>query len=91
MVEEVGGWSKDFSCEDIELTFRVHEHMRRTNTPYKILSIPEMVARTEAPGRINALVSQRTRWQRVILETFWHYRKMILNPRSASSAWSGCP
>ena len=91
VVEEVGGWSKDFSCEDIELTFRVHEHMRRTNTPYKILSIPEMVARTEAPGRIKALVSQRTRWQRVILETFWHYRKMILNPRYGFVGLVGIP
>ncbi len=46
-----------------------------------ILSIPEMVARTEAPGRISALVSQRARWQRVTLETFWSYRRMIVNPR----------
>ncbi len=91
VVEEVGGLSKDFSCEDIELTFRVHEHMRRTNTPYKILSIPEMVARTEAPGRIKALVSQRTRWQRVTLETFWHYRKMILNPRYGFVGLVGIP
>ncbi len=80
IVEEVGGWSTEFSCEDIELTFRVHEHMRRTGRPYRILSIPEMVARTEAPGRIGALVSQRARWQRVTLETFWSYRRMIGNP-----------
>src|SRR5579885_939512 len=69
VVEEVGGWSTEFSCEDLELTFRVHEHMRRNGRPYRILSIPEMVARTEAPGRVRALVQQRTRWQRVIFET----------------------
>jgi len=81
VVEEVGGWSTEFSCEDIELTFRVHEYMRRNGRPYRILSIPEMVARTEAPGRIRALVSQRARWQRVTLETLWSYRRMIGNPR----------
>ncbi len=91
VVEEVGGWSTEFSCEDIELTFRVHEHMLRTGRPYRILSIPEMVARTEAPGRIRALVSQRARWQRVILETFWSYRRMILNPRYGFVGLVGIP
>ena len=91
VVEEVGGWSTEFSCEDIELTFRVHEHMRRTGTPYRILSIPEMVARTEAPGRIGALVSQRARWQRVTLETFWSYRRMIFNPRYGFVGLVGIP
>lgn len=81
VLEEVGGWSTEFSCEDIELTFRVHERMLRTGRPYRILSIPEMVARTEAPGRVRALVSQRARWQRVTLETFWSYRRMLGNPR----------
>ena len=91
IVEEVGGWSTEFSCEDIELTFRVHEHMRRTGRPYRILSIPKMVARTEAPGRIGALVSQRARWQRVTLETFWSYRRMIGNPRYGFVGLVGIP
>jgi poly-beta-1,6-N-acetyl-D-glucosamine synthase len=91
IVEDVGGWSTEFSCEDIELTFRVHEHMRRTGRPYRILSIPEMVARTEAPGRVGALVSQRARWQRVVLETFWSYRRMILNPRYGFVGLVGVP
>lgn len=91
ILEEVGGWSTDFSSEDIELTFRVHELMRRTNRPYRILSIPEMVARTEAPGRIRALVSQRVRWQRVTLETLWHYRRMIGNPRYGVVGLVGAP
>ncbi len=29
VLEEVGGFATDFTCEDIELTFRVHEHFRR--------------------------------------------------------------
>jgi poly-beta-1,6-N-acetyl-D-glucosamine synthase len=91
VLEEVGGWSTEFSCEDIELTFRVHEHMRRARRPYKIVSIPEMVARTEAPGRVSALVSQRARWQRVTLETFWCYRRMICNPRYGFVGLVGVP
>jgi len=91
ILEEVGGWSTAFSSEDIELTFRVHELMHRTGRPYRILSIPEMVARTEAPGRISALVSQRARWQRVTLETLWHYRRMLGNPRYGAVGVVGVP
>jgi biofilm PGA synthesis N-glycosyltransferase PgaC len=91
VLEEVGGWSTSFSSEDIELTFRVHELMQRTDRPYRILSIPEMVARTEAPARIKPLVSQRARWQRVTLETLWHYRRMIGNPRYGVVGIVGVP
>ena len=91
VVEEVGGWSTDYSCEDIELTFRVHEHMRRQGKEYKVLSIPEMVARTEAPARLRALVSQRARWQRVTLETLWSYRRMCGNPRYGAAGLVGIP
>lgn len=91
VLEEVGGWSTSFSSEDIELTFRVHELMRRTGRPYRILSIPEMVARTEAPARIKPLVSQRARWQRVTLETLWHYRGMLGNPRYGVVGIVGVP
>lgn len=91
VLEEVGGWSTSFSSEDIEVTFRIHELMRRTGRPYRILSIPEMVARTEAPARIGALVSQRARWQRVTLETIWHYRNMIGNARYGVVGLVGIP
>ncbi len=91
VMEEVGGWSTAFSSEDIELTFRVHEHMRRLGRPYRILSIPDMVARTEAPSRIRTLITQRARWQRVTLETLWHYRRMIGNRRYGVVGLVGVP
>ena len=81
VLEAVGGFSPRFSCEDIELTFRVHEHFLRQRVPYRILAMPEPVARTEGPDRIRSLTSQRARWQRVMLETAWHYRRMAFNPR----------
>jgi cellulose synthase/poly-beta-1,6-N-acetylglucosamine synthase-like glycosyltransferase len=76
VVVELGGFSRDFTCEDIEFTFRVHEHMLRLGREYRILSTPEIVARTEGPATIAALVAQRERWQRVTLETIWRYRRM---------------
>ena len=50
-----------------------------------------MVARTEAPARLSALISQRERWQRVTLETLWHYRRMAGNPRYGIVGLVGVP
>jgi biofilm PGA synthesis N-glycosyltransferase PgaC len=91
LLEELGGFSRAFTCEDIEMTFRAHERQLRTGRPYEIISLPEAVATTEAPDRIRSLIAQRARWQRVTLETVWHYRRMILNPRYGVVGLLGLP
>ena len=53
--------------------------------------MPEPAGRTEGPDRIASLVSQRARWQRVVLETTWRYRHMILNPRYKAFGLVGLP
>ena len=40
VIEEIDGFSTEFTCEDIELTFRVHEHFLRAGRPYEIVSLP---------------------------------------------------
>jgi biofilm PGA synthesis N-glycosyltransferase PgaC len=77
VILEMGGFSPAFTCEDIEMTFRIHEKFLREERPYRILSLPHMVAQTEGPNNIRSLISQRARWQRVTLETIWHYRGMM--------------
>jgi cellulose synthase/poly-beta-1,6-N-acetylglucosamine synthase-like glycosyltransferase len=91
LVDEVGGFSPEFSCEDIEITFRIHEFLLRTGRDYRIVALPDKVATTEGPASPRALVSQRARWQRVTLETIWHYRRMIGNPRYKSVGLVGAP
>jgi cellulose synthase/poly-beta-1,6-N-acetylglucosamine synthase-like glycosyltransferase len=91
VVVEVGGFSRDFTCEDIEFTFRVYEKFLREKRPIKVLALSDTVAFTEGPEHIKQLVSQRARWQRVIMETVWHYRKMLLNPRYRSVGMIGMP
>jgi biofilm PGA synthesis N-glycosyltransferase PgaC len=91
VIIEMGGFSKDFTCEDIEMTFRVHERFLREKRPYRILSLPFMVAQTESPGTISRLVRQRARWQRVILETVWHFRRMMLRPKYRTVGLVGFP
>jgi cellulose synthase/poly-beta-1,6-N-acetylglucosamine synthase-like glycosyltransferase len=91
VVVELRGFSSSFTCEDIEFTFRVHEWMRRTRRPYRIVALPDRVGLTEGPDSIGSLVSQRARWQRVIMETVWHYRRMLFNPRYGSVGLVGAP
>ena len=88
---DLGGFSSDFTCEDIEFTFRVHEHFRRLGLPYRIVCIPDEVGATEGPQRARSLIAQRARWQRVILETFWHYRFMMGRRRYGTVGFLGMP
>lgn len=55
------------------------------------MSLHEMVAQTEGPDNAPALVRQRARWQRVTLETVWHYRRMFLRPQYGIVGMLGVP
>jgi cellulose synthase/poly-beta-1,6-N-acetylglucosamine synthase-like glycosyltransferase len=91
VLEEVGGYARGFTCEDIELTFRVHERYLRERRPYRILCLPDSVGATEGPNTLRKLIAQRERWQRVIAETVWHYRHMLFNPRYKQVGLVGVP
>jgi len=91
VLEEVGGYSRQFTCEDIELTFRVHERFLREGRDYKILCLTDNVATTEAPNSLGKLIAQRERWQRVIDETVWHNRRMWFNRRYKAVGLVGTP
>ena len=91
VLEEVGGFATDFTCEDIELTFRVHEHFRRLGKPYRILSLGETVGATEGPTSVYSLIRQRERWQRVIMETVFAYRGMLGRRRYGTVGLLGIP
>jgi cellulose synthase/poly-beta-1,6-N-acetylglucosamine synthase-like glycosyltransferase len=91
LLEELGGWSRDYTCEDIELTFRVHRVLREQRRPYQVVCLPDRVGVTEGPDTVRKLVAQRERWQRVILETWFAYRGMCFNPRYGTVGLLGMP
>ncbi len=91
VLDELQGWSRSFTCEDIELTFRVHKEMRERGLRYRVLCLPDRVGVTEGPDTLRKLVAQRERWQRVILETWWAYRGMCFNRRYGSVGLLGMP
>ena len=50
---ELGGYSTEFTCEDIELTFRAHEYVvKNKEKGYKILMMPYCSGWTEGPSNI---------------------------------------
>ena len=91
LVDELDGWSSEFTCEDIEFTFRVHRALRERGRPYRIACLPDCIGVTEGPDSVRKLVSQRERWQRVILETCWANRRMWFNPRYGTVGMLGLP
>lgn len=79
---ELGGYSPDFSSEDLEFTFRAQDYIvENQKKGYKIMMLPYYVGWTEAPNTIGGLILQRSRWQRVTNETVWRYKHMIFNPK----------
>jgi len=79
---ELGGYSAEFTCEDIEMTFRAHDYIAKNKEKgYVITMLPYYVGWTEGPSNIPSLILQRDRWQRVTDETVWRYKYMTLNPR----------
>lgn len=89
---ELGGFSADYTCEDLEMTFRCHDYIAKNGEKeLKILMLPYYVSWTEGPSNIMSLFSQRDRWQRVINETVSKYKYMILNPRYGSFAYLTLP
>ncbi|MFH1189091.1 MAG: glycosyltransferase [Candidatus Omnitrophota bacterium] len=80
VVYELGGYSSEFTCEDLEFTFRAHKYITDKKRGHRIVMLPYYVAWTDGPSDIPSLLLQRDRWQRVEIETVWKYRSMLFNP-----------
>ena len=80
-VVAVGGYLHDTVGEDMELVVRLHRHCRERGEKYSVAFVPDPVAWTECPEDMKTLGRQRDRWQRGLMESMWHNRVMILNPK----------
>jgi cellulose synthase/poly-beta-1,6-N-acetylglucosamine synthase-like glycosyltransferase len=91
VVIELGGYATDVTHPDIELTIAAHEMFHRNNLPYRVEYVPDAVVWTQVPPSIKDLRAQRKRWQRVVFEVVWKYRRMLLNPRYGVVGTVGMP
>ncbi len=88
---EAGGYSVDTIGEDMELTLRLHRMHRMAGRDYRIAFVPEAVCWTEAPESLAVLRSQRTRWQRGLMESLWKHRSLFFHRKSGAVGWLACP
>lgn len=88
---EMGGLTSETTHEDIEITFRAHRHFRDAKRDYRLVSLPDPVIWTEVPETWKGLYVQRKRWQRVLFEVVWMYRRMWFNPRYGTMGTLGMP
>jgi len=88
---ELGGMTSETTHEDIEFTFRLHEHYRKNKMHYRIEFLPDPIVFTEAPETWRGVFVQRRRWQRVVNEVAWKYRRMFLRPRYGTVGMIGVP
>jgi len=81
LVRAIGGYRSHAIGEDIDLVTRLHRYMRDKGQEYEIRFVPDPVCWTEAPSDLASLRSQRSRWQKGLLDVLWPQRDMLFRPR----------
>ncbi|MFW6193613.1 MAG: glycosyltransferase family 2 protein [Gemmatimonadota bacterium] len=77
---EMGGYPTDSVTEDLDLTVRLHRHLRDEGKDYSLPFVPDPVAWTEVPEDLKSLGGQRERWQRGLIRTLSGNLGMLFNP-----------
>jgi len=88
IVVAVNGYRKTVG-EDMDLVMRLHRHCADNAIPYKILFVPDPVCWTQVPFTLRALLRQRNRWHRGMIDALIANRAMILNPKYGKTSLFG--
>lgn len=80
IVEAIGGYRHTIG-EDFDLLIRMHRHCYDNNIDHSVRFVPNTICWTQAPHDYPSLLKQRNRWHRGLLETLYHNRDMIFNPK----------
>lgn len=88
MVVAVNGYRRTVG-EDMDLVMRLHKHCKDNGIPYKILFVPDPVCWTQAPFTLGALLRQRNRWHRGMIDALLTNRDMILNRKYGATSLVG--
>ncbi|UCE40610.1 MAG: glycosyltransferase family 2 protein [Candidatus Aminicenantes bacterium] len=76
-----GGYRAASIGEDMDLVVRMRKYLHEKKIPFKLEFVPDPICWTEAPETLKSLSNQRNRWHRGLVETLYHSRKMLFNPR----------
>lgn len=80
VVVEIGGYTTGHFGEDLDITMRIHRHLRRARRPYRLPYSPRAVVWTEVPPNRKILRRQRIRWHRGLMTAVKDFRSSFLNP-----------
>ena len=80
VIAAVGGFREGHLGEDMDLTMRIHKHMRDTGQEYRIVYAPDAVCWTEVPTTRAVLRKQRIRWHRGLSMVLRDFKHMLFNP-----------
>lgn len=86
----VNGYRKTVG-EDMDLVLRLHRHCVDNKIDYRVYFISEPVCWTQVPSDIFSLLRQRNRWQRGLVDSIWHNRVMLFNPKYGRAGTVGMP
>lgn len=84
IMAEVGGFRDGHLGEDMDLTMRLHTHMRDRGLDYRIVYAADAVCWTEVPTNRRILRRQRIRWHRGLAMVVRDFRHVLFNPRYGS-------
>jgi cellulose synthase/poly-beta-1,6-N-acetylglucosamine synthase-like glycosyltransferase len=91
LVRAIGGYRTHAIGEDIDLVTRLHRYMRDRGEKYEICFVPDPVCWTEAPSDLASLRTQRSRWQKGLLDVLWPQRDMLFRLRYGRIGWFALP
>lgn len=87
----VGGFDTNSVCEDIEITMRIQEFIRKHDLNKRIDFVSNPIAWTEAPSTFRSLAKQRSRWFRGSTQTLWKFKHTLFNPKMGAMGWYSVP
>ncbi len=80
LVLKIGGYRHTIG-EDLDLLIRMRRYCYENNIAHQVKFVSDILCWTQCPGDYQSLLKQRSRWQKGLLETLYHHRKMFFNPK----------
>ena len=80
IVMDINGY-RQTTGEDLDLLIRMRRHCYDRKLPHRVRFLPDIMCWTQTPSDYNSLLKQRNRWHRGLIESLYHNRSMIFNPR----------
>jgi cellulose synthase/poly-beta-1,6-N-acetylglucosamine synthase-like glycosyltransferase len=79
--KQIGGFRRGAIGEDFDVVVRMHRFLREQKKEYRIQFVADPVCWTEVPSTLRSLGNQRARWHKGLIDSLWHNRRMLFNPK----------